>query len=464
MTWVASCGGILLLGLLLGACNERGSRNDRPIYTQHTSPAKVTISFADAKKLPALSMRIDHRKKRIYNASYLPYESKVDSAYVKMVVTNEATITLHNLTTNKSTPYNPTDTGKIDLTGGKMLLTIEIKDEPTLTYDLRLLTYGYDPLKYTWVKLGASLPVAPTEAQILTHRGEHFWLAKTTEKVELYKVDRKDQGLHFGEKQVIKTADALCPRTAIQLHGRYWALAEGGKLYSSTDLKAWSYKPVEGYHLTQLLGEVSARKSEVASISAIAQSEKDQEYYILTLNLEGELLRATELPEGKKDFPVRQAYVYAYEEGGLYKHNIMSGFTALGKPSTVAFFTSDGEHWGRMPYTKAGEQLLPEEGALFLAAPDLQELFVIGGRLKGAPTALIRKSGDQGVTWKELTKEQAPGAEFQPLYNASGLLYRNEAGDPTFYILGGEVNGIWTTQVWRGELDRSKGIINAYEQ
>lgn len=464
--------GALLLVMLLGACNERGGQSRRPVYTQHTAPSKVTISFAEAKTLPSLSMRIDHRKKRIYNASYLPYESTVDSAYLKMVLTSEATITLHNLTTGKHTQYHPTDTGKVDLTGGRLRLVIEIPKEPTLSYDVRLLTYGYDPLRYTWAKLPeTTLPLidgqVAEEAQVLRYaKGQgraYYWLAKAGRKVELRSVDHNEAGIVFGEGMEIDTAEPLSPRTAIELHDKYWALGERGTLHSSTDLKVWHPLPVEGYQLTQILGEVSTRKSEGASISAIAEQRADRHFYILKLSLEGKVLRATELPAGKQDFPVREAFVHAYREGGLYKHNIMSGLTALGKPSSVAFFTSDGEHWGRMPYVKEGEQQLPESGALFLSDPEMKEIFVLGGVMKGTPTAMMKKSEDHGVTWKELTKEQAPGVAFHPLYNASGLVFKNSAGDPTFYIFGGKVDGEWTTQIWHGELDRSKGIINAFE-
>lgn len=69
-------------------------------------------------------------------------------------------------------------------------LIIAKQDAPTITYDLRLLTYGYNPQKFTWEKLDATLPVASDDATVLEANGNTYWLTKnsSTKALELYQL------------------------------------------------------------------------------------------------------------------------------------------------------------------------------------------------------------------------------------------------------------------------------------
>lgn len=75
----------------------------------------------------------------------------------------------------------------------------------------------------------------------------------------------------------------------------------------------------------------------------------------------------------------------------------------------------------------------------------------------------LKVSDDNGLTWTTLTKDQTLGDVMSQRVNAAGVVEKTTDGDVT-YILGGVVNGRATREIWRGWLDKSGGIINAFEK
>ena len=145
----------------------------RPVYTDYTVPGQVVLTFpkVKGKQIPAARFSIDHINHRIYNKTPLPYGSEIDSAYLSMAVSNQLKVTLRNVSSDKRVAWNVagSDTTLISFKGGRMELTIQTdkkKDNQSVTYDFRVLTYGYDPNKIVWTDMSNGLPIETEETQI----------------------------------------------------------------------------------------------------------------------------------------------------------------------------------------------------------------------------------------------------------------------------------------------------------
>ena len=189
---------------------------------------------------------------RIWNKVPLPYQSHYDSLDLDMKVTSEAVVRILNEETKKVAVYNPRKKiNRIDATGGKFRISIEIKGKPTLTYNMRIMTYGYNPDKFTWVKESTQLPIAAEEAKTFTLGDTQYWLARTSDGGgKLYSYTNTT----FTEVADEALPVMLLPTTLIvDSKGLVWVLDKAGALYKSRDLKSWTKHPVGSVVLTQLV-------------------------------------------------------------------------------------------------------------------------------------------------------------------------------------------------------------------
>lgn len=448
----------MLLMLLFVSCNDKAQNRVSPRYTEHTTPAKVSVKFPKASKLPELDFHIDNNKMRIFNKELLPYNSQVDSVYLRMIVSSKATVKILNETTKKTNIYLPTDTGKIDLTGGRMKISIEIEKEPTIVYDMRLLTYGYDPSQYTWEKESSELPVGAVESKVITHKGERFWVSKdNNDQLALYKITLDP--IAFSHEKEAKLPAGLQPTSIlVDEYDNAWGLDSNGALYVSDDLKDWSHIQLDDAHLTMLLSDVLNQSAD-AEISAVGFLKADKStYYTFKINKNGVVNRNREALS--PIFPVRDAFVYSYENEGVQHSYVLGGVTKDDKPAPTSFFTSNGVNWGKTPYTE-DKQDVPSRGGLYLRSPIDQGVYVVGGFYDNKASNAIKSSSDRGYTWSKLAVNQASGNTFTARVNSSGMILDNDK-DVEFYILGGLVAGVPSLEIWHGWLDRSGGIINNY--
>lgn len=451
-------GSIALLMLLLVSCKDKNKDYVSPRYTDHPSPAKVTVEFPSKSKLPNLEFHIDNHKMRIYNKEYLPYQSKVDSAYLRIIVSTEVRVSIYNEYTKKTVNYLPTDTGKFDLTGGKLKLIIEKDKEKTLEYDMRLLSYGYDPAQFTWKLMNEQLPMAAVEAKVMDYKGKRYWLSRgTSDQIGIYEIDLPT--MKFApSNEVSAPKDIVLSSIMVDKLNILWAVNKAGDLLRSDDFKVWSKMGQGDIRWTMLLSDVTGDKKE-SEITAVGYyATNPDKFYTFRFLDSGDVIQ--EGLELVSTFPIRDAYVYSYRIGGVQHSYILGGMMADGRPSPTSFFTSDGIKWGVTPYSK-GEQLIPSTGGLYLRSPLTNKIYVVGGIYKDNKASnVIKVSADRGITWSELTKNQAPGEKFMNRINASGIVLEKEQAE--FYIFGGMIDNKPSTEIWHGWLDVSAGIINSY--
>lgn len=451
---------LLALTILLMSCNDNKDRPRYPRNTEHLTPAFVKVRFPADVKLPEVIFSIDNKKMRIYNSTYLPYQSEYDSVYLELMVSTEATIRILNETTNQTTLYDFDDKKKIDLTGGRLRIAIEMKDRPTAVYDFRMLTYGYDPSRLTWKKQSTQLPFASTESRIVELSGRRYWLAVEESGVgHLYEI-KGAEVMTFEEVVSAQLPANFDPQSVFLDHlGKAWGMTHDGDLYQSLDLISWVEVPLGGHKLSMLITDNEQNEALPARISAVTYDETNT-YYSCQIS-EGTFDLGQCLHE---EFPVRHAYVYSYKIGGTLHSNILGGTMKGGQAAPRSFFTSDGQKWGITPYSNREKgQELPMSGGLFFRDENIADLYVVGGIYPdGKASSTIKRSQDRGVTWSELSKEQAPGEEFAERYNASGFAVGSGSA-MHFYILGGVIQGKPSREIWHGWLDTSQGIINGFE-
>lgn len=455
---ILKCAVGMLLAMLLLSCNTKNNRVT-PRYTEHPSPGKVTVSFPKASKLEDLDFHIDNNKLRIFNKKYLPFESKVDSAYLKIIISTEAKVKILNETTKKTVDYIVTDTGKIDLTGGRLKLSIEMDNRPTIIYDLRLLSYGYNPSLYTWKLQEQQLPESAVESKVIDYTGSHYLVSKNEKgELSLYTIGSLKPMTFEAVTDAVLPKELMPSSILVDKRQLAWALGEKGAIYISEDLKKWNLIDTGDVSITALLSDVYS-KNDASEITAVGYDRSNPKlFYTYRIGTEGVLGKVNQ--PLSPDFPVRDTYVYSYTVSGVQHSYILGGVTADGRPAPTSFFTSDGVKWGATPYSKNGQKL-PVKGGLYLRSNKDQRVYVIGGMYADEkPTALFKLSTDRGVSWVELSKGQQPGENFEPRFAASGLLLHADLVE--FYIFGGIVNGQPSREIWHGWLDRSAGIINDF--
>lgn len=445
---------LTLVALLLSSCNQDLGDYVRPMFTDYTVPGQVILSFPKKDKIPDTRFSIDHINHRIYNLTPLPYGTVVDSAYVQMVLSNQLTTTFENVTTGESVEYK-NDTTKIDFKGGLMKLTLrggDKKNAKTVTYDFRVLTYGYDPNKIAWTDIRQGLPVATDEARLIQLSSDRsYLLTRLGEETTLLQI------ASYEPLQIVRVATPAMPK-GLRPYSAYtssddvtWALDGEGQLYCSTDLMSWSAIDLSGVTPTQIL---SAGVGHVYLIG-----EKDAAYHIYRYTTAPVELKA--LQEVEASFPVRDSYVYEYAISGTPHMLLFGGYEASGRPVRTGFFSSDLAAWGAIPSSAT----YPVEGGLYVPTPDRKTLFRIGGVYADGRQTTILKSDDNGVTWTKMEAGNLPDKDFLPLSHAAGC-YRVSPSGESLYIFGGKVGaeGRPSTQIWHGMIDRSAGIINAFDK
>lgn len=466
------CVAAAALILLLSGCKKDNEPRTAPRYTQFTFPASVSVSFpkptekdkengdgsAKAQQLPDLQFNIDNRAMRMWNKVPLPYESKYDSLDITIVVSSEAVVKILNEKTKKETLYQATrKEQRIDATGGKLKVSIEMKDKPTLTYDLRVLTYGYDPNKFTWTKETALLPTEASEAKALKLKDKWYWVARHLDGTsKLFHLDLSNYA--FTELQEAALPEGLITSNLfVDKNQKAWGITEYGDLYSSDDLKRWQQHQQGQVQITQLVGEATIIDGTTKFI-ALGHPVSSNEYYTYLITPDG-LTQANSLPE---EFPVKGAYSYTYTQNGVSTITIYSGLTKEDKPALKTYFLSGSIQWGETPYQKETDQV-PHTGGLYLHTDKETELFVVGGiYLVGEPTNTIKRSVDKGVTWSLLPKQTTIESDFAPRHNASGLALGYDRS-LHIYIFGGIIDDKPSKEIWHGYLDTTGGIINSFE-
>lgn len=444
---------LTLVALLLSSCNQDLGNYVRPIYTDYTVPGQVVLTFPTKDSIPSTRFSIDHIRHRIYNATPLPYGTEVDSAYLQMVLSNQLTTTLENVTSGKTVEYK-NDTTKIDFKGGKMRLTIrggEKKDAKTVTYDFRIMTYGYDPNKLVWEDLKQGLPIETEEVRHIQLPGkkDHL-LARNGDVTSLLKIDSYEP-LAISVVQEAKLPKSLLPYTAYTSPmGVTWALDSKATLYRSTDLLSWETVNLGEVIPTQIIS--AEREGELFVIGRQGDAYHIYRYVAASKALE-------QLEQLEPDFPVRDSYVYEYAISGTPHMLLFGGHEASTRPVRTGYFSSDLVSWGAIPASAT----YPEEGGLYVSTPDRKTLFRIGGVYSDGRQTTILRSEDNGVTWTKMGAEKLPGRDFLPLSHAGGYYHESPRGESLF-IFGGRVGkeGRPSSQIWCGRIDRSAGIINAF--
>ena len=455
-------GTLLLLACmsLLGtSCQNRNQQVVNPWYSGHYHPKYVQFTL-DNKKGKKVEMQIDHMRKRIYNTVPLPYGTKLDSAYLEVIMSNQLDAVLRNVSKETEKAFSSSDTGKINIEGGRLALIISRKDLPTLTYDIRIMSYGYDPDKLTWDERTSTAPTGVVEAKVVEHNSLHYYITRDAGGAgKLYQVDLASTSFVAQEANL---PVGLLPKTLYNDHrGNAWLLDEQGQLFSSADLKTWENKTPEGVRLTQILNDQELNPDKPTSLSAIGTPQNEGDTYYIYSGAVGSMKQHEAIPNG---FPVRDAFVYNYIISGTQHSNILGGIQANGQPTELSFFTSDGVHWGKTPYRYSSSSV-PDTGGLFIQRREGQQIMLVGGLYsKEGISNNIKISEDRGITWKSLEKSQLPGKEFTPRINIAGTSVVDANNVEHIYLIGGVLSGDRSTQeVWHGYLDTTGGIINSFE-
>lgn len=449
---------LLLLVMLFYSCNQDMGDYVRPVYTDYTVPGQVVLTFpkVNGKQLPTTHFSIDHINHRIYNKTPLPYGSELDSAYLSIAVSNQLKVTLRNVSSDKRVMWNMagSDTTLISFKGGRMELTIQTdkkKDNQSVTYDFRVLTYGYDPNKIVWTDMSNGLPIATEETRMVVLPGDRrYLLSRLGRETSLLEISTLDP-LVIRPVTEAHLPEGLRPYTAYTSpKGDTWALDAEGHLFTSTDLVTWLPATPAGITVTQLL---SVRTGAVYMVG----TEDGKTYSIYQLDKQS--MVTTVVEQVREKFPVRDSYVHEYEIASTPHMLLFGGSLASGLPISTGFFSSDLVEWGALP----SKVVYPYKGALYVTTADRETLYRIGGVYEKGRQSTIFKSSDNGVTWTQMETEKAPGKDFLPISHAGGYYYESPKGESLF-IFGGRVghDGESTRRVWRGTIDRSAGIINDF--
>ena len=456
----------MVLGTLLSSCSQP-QQQVTPIYQGLYTPKALQMTFGSRLNGTTVDFSIDNNKMRIFNETPLPYGTELDSAYLTAYLSNQVPITLTNLETGTQ-KWMPGDSAKISVKGGRLTLEINRDKHPSVTYDLRIMSYGYDPDKLTWSDLGDILPIRAETGKILEKDGRIRYLGRTGQESRLYAVS-VDPAVTFTPVAGAAVPSGLRPETVIEdIHGRYWALADNGSLYSSKDLSSWilSYDvSATGEPVYELLGDNSKTGSTAASITAVTRTPGAAETYLirtLLTDAEGRFTGFGPSAEVPEAFPVRDAFIFSYTVSGTRHSATYGGTDAEGNPSPKSYFTSDGLNWAETPLSSAAD-VVPATGGLFLLDPtDPNHLILIGGTYADGASAKIKVSNDRGLAWSELSQEQSPGTDFTARTMAAGILLEDANGTDHVYIFGGLIGGVPSSDVWHGYLDKTGGIINAF--
>lgn len=445
--------------VILSGCQKNTVRFESPVYPGITFPAEVTVSFLTpkeegAKALPNLNFHIDNRTMRIWNKTPLPYQSQFDSLNLTMKVTSEAVIRILNEQTQQVTIYDPRKApNRIDATGGKFRVSIEMEEKPTLNYEMRIMTYGYNPDNFTWTKESAELPVAAVNAKFFTWKDSQYWLATTNFGTShLYRYANRN----FTEITGTTFPEELLPATlTLDSKGMAWVLDSKGALYKSNDLKSWTQHPTDIVVLTQLVGETSKLDGELAFTAIGREAGVYSSFEITETGLENK----GNLPS---IFPVSEAFVYTYSYSGATSTTLFGGITADGSAAPKSFFLSGSDKWGITPY-QVDQQPIPMSGGLFLRTGNDSEIFVIGGSYQGdGESKLIKRSTDRGITWTVLPDQVFRDGVYSGRHHASGFATGN-GNQVEIHIFGGVILGHPSREIWHGLLDTTGGIINSWE-
>lgn len=446
--------GLAAVVFVLTSCDQTPNRVVNPKYIDYTIPARLRIALKGKPTHQDVEYHIDHINHRIYNTQYLPYGTKLDSAYLKMILSSNVKVDILNKTTNKTTNWTSADTGKIDISGGKLVLTMQISEKISKQYDLRILSYGYDPNKLTWKKTDKVLPKAFSDIKVIRHSDRQYLIGQVGRTSELYSISSYDPFVLAPEMASIPFG--LMPHSIVVTRaGSAWGISDSGKLYQSEDLRTWTLVNAPTVKCTMVLFEPLKETSASGRMVVVGEENGKYSFYVAGRST---LTKGQLIPEG---FPIRGAYVHDYMVSGVSSAVVLGGTQASGESVKNSFFTSDGISWAPTPYS-SGKVKVPMSGGAFLSSSNGRRLFLIGGLYpSGTHHSPLKVSDDNGLTWTDLTKDKTLGDELIQRVNAAGVIETTADGD-VMYVIGGTVNGTPTREIWRGWLDKSGGIINAF--
>lgn len=446
----------ILIALLSSCGKSSAGYVGVPLYTNALTPTVVKVRFPDAAKLPTLDYNIDNINKLIYNSTPYAYETAFDSAYLTMVVSTDCKVSITNELTKKVISWTARDTGKIEVKGGKLLIEVSRGSKTPVTYKMRMQIYGYNPNKYTWKRSTGLLPTTSEDGHVFTHNGQQYWLSRLGNTMSLYSITDIDKGVFAAVSATLPAA--LRPKTMVDdTRGGHWVLDDAGKVHYSDNLTAWEEVATGDADITGLLYQLSDASDSEVIISAIGHPTGDTStYYTYTVS------RTSTEKHNKIDdgAPVRNFYTYVYTRAGATNANIIGGIDKDGKPIKANYFTSDGIHWGVMPYIGA-DFSTPSGGALYLRLDN--SITTVAGEYKGTAQNKIYRSQNRGLSWVELSKEEEPGSDFTARTGVSGTVLQ-DGEDVIYYLFGGLVDGKATSEYWKGYLDKTGGIINSIKE
>ena len=454
---------VLAGGVFLTSC-QQPVNTVRPVYQGIYAPKAFQMTIGSRTSGTKVDFNIDHVHLRIYNETPLPFGTELDSVYLTVYLSNQIAMSLINEATGAQT-WQPGDTSKISAKGGRLTLNVSREGHDPLVYDIRVMSYGYDPNKLTWENRGTeALPMAADQSKVYEIQGVRYYMGRTGDLTGLYRLDLNP--LKFTPLTGAQIPQGLRPETILKsIDGKAWAVTDDGGVYYSLDQETWTafYLPTEEEQVIALLNDNTKSGSKESSLSVITRIGEDYFFRSMRSNAEGSFETFSEMIPVPVTFPIAGGYVYTYNVSGTQHSSIFGGLTKDGLPSEKSYFTSDGLRWAETPYTSISKSV-PELGGLYLADPDTPgRIILVGGVYDGTVSRTIKVSTDRGITWTELTEEQLPPAAFLPRSGASGLLVTDAEGIEHLFVIGGNISGVPSGEVWHGFLDTKGGVVNAYE-
>lgn len=443
--------GLFFVGILLGACNRNSAVRTQPHNLGVDLPARVVMHFpASAKKNP-IHFHIDHLRKRIYSSTILPYGFSVDSAYLQMILSTDIETRIVNEATKYDKVWSVTDTAKISIKGGNLKLVIKKKDHDQITYDLRLLTYGYDPYKFSITKISDRLPATLTESKAFEFLQKHYLLGRGVDKaVALWEIVSTTP-FEFKRVEAILPTDIDFENIVVS-DSEVYARTTTGALFVSKDLKQWSAIDLKG------IGPVDALITATIDRGVLIVADVEGGHRFVKVN-DTKIMPLSLIPSG---FPIEGAIAIPYQVDGYRMVNLY-GSVDQGKHPEQMFFSSDGVNWGVLPLDKKVSAEIPVSSATVLSSlitPN--KIYLLGGRyVSKEKKQFLQISLNRGFSWQPIAIDGAIPFQQSPI--APAALLREENKQEILYFLGAG-KGVTSDQIYKVWVDDRQGIVNAFEE
>ncbi len=446
---------LLITSIVVSSCNDKNNSITAP---QVVSVQIISLRMG-SQQLPELGktfFSIDHRKGEIYNAIPLPYEADFDKVKfdIGTVDTNTRKVFVGN---EERKPENDS----VSLKGWQKGVSIEItnKDGNTSkTYKLTINRYAYNPLLFSWNKLGNDLlPEGNnlSDATLALGVNSVFMAYHNKTNCTLYQAPQQNPT----QWQLVTTINE--PIENFVTIGDQYLLALTAKnsliLYNTTTSKQHNI-PFEGWASNQkahrlmggfiLPGENLITACFVSNYEGSDAKEK-MRYAIAKIDPTTATISSSTLGTAcNEPFPYKKFATLTLEKQHYPLLVAIGGRTEVNSPTMPLWQTTTGLDW-----------LMKHEGDD--AAPfhtDFRPTLLYDtqlGRFYLFETATIAEGyilyySNDGITWHKGDKAimfDGKGENIGGQYEMLGYVSK----DHQLYLLGGKTsNGTWLRSVWKG--------------